>query len=222
MGSLWQGTVKAVSKKLWEEMKRDEYWNINILVVWVWWDNHQWWYLADTIIVASWRPESGAVSMLSIPRDLYVSGSWYAGRINWLFARGYSKWRSIQSWVDMLSAKLTQMLWIDIPYYLVADFQWFKNVVDTIWGIDIYVPETINDRTYPDSWIWYEPFYITAWQQHLDGETALKYARSRHTTSDFSRSQRQQEIIKAVIQKAKRLYEWLDMHMISKKYFHLD
>lgn len=202
MWSLWQSTVKSVSKKLWEEMKRDEYWNVNILVVWVWWDNHQWWYLADTIIVASWRPESWWVSMLSIPRDLYVSWSWYAGRINWLFARGYSKWKSIQSWAEMLSAKLTQMLGIEIPYYLVADFQWFKDVVDTIWGIDIYVPESINDRTYPDSGIWYEPFYISVWEQHLDGETALKYARSRHTTSDFSRSQRQQEIIKAVIQKA--------------------
>lgn len=202
MWSLWQSTVKSVSKKLWEEMKRDEYWNVNILVVWVWWDNHQWGYLADTIIVASWRPESWWVSMLSIPRDLYVSWSWYAGRINWLFARGYSKWKSIQSWAEMLSAKLTQMLGIEIPYYLVADFQWFKDVVDTIWGIDIYVPESINDRTYPDSGIWYEPFYISVWEQHLDGETALKYARSRHTTSDFSRSQRQQEIIKAVIQKA--------------------
>jgi LCP family protein required for cell wall assembly len=202
MWSLWQGTVKAVSKKLWEEMKRDDQWNVNILVVWVWWEKHQWWYLADTIIVASRNPELWAVSMLSIPRDLYVSWSWYAGRINWVFARGYSKGKTVQSWAEMLAEKMKQMLWIDIPYYVIADFQWFKDVVDTIWGIDIYVPESINDRTYPDSGIWYEPFYISVWEQHLDGETALKYARSRHTTSDFSRSQRQQEIIKAVIQKS--------------------
>ena len=198
---LWKGTVNMVSKSMGQEMIRDEYWNVNILVVWVGGEKHAGWWLADTIIAASRNPELWAVTMLSIPRDLYVSWSGYAGRINWVFARGHSKWWTIQSWAEMLSDKLKQMLGIEISYYIVADFQWFKEVIDTLWWIDIYVPESINDMTYPDSWIWYEPFKISAWDQHLDGATALKYARSRHTTSDFSRSQRQQEIIKAAIKK---------------------
>lgn len=198
---LWKGTVNVVSKSLGQEMIRDEYWNVNILVVWVGGDKHAWWWLADTIIAASRNPELWAATMLSIPRDLYVAWSGYAWRINWVFARWHSKWWSLASWAQLLAEKLEQMLGINIPYYVIADFQWFKEVVDAIWWIDIYVPESINDMTYPDSWIWYEPFRISVWDQHLDWDTALKYARSRHTTSDFSRSQRQQEIIKAVIKK---------------------
>ena len=82
--SLWENTVKKVSKQLWQEMIKDEYWNVNILVIWIGWEQHQWWYLADTMIVASRKPESGAVTMLSVPRDLYVAWSWYGGRINWI------------------------------------------------------------------------------------------------------------------------------------------
>lgn len=216
--SLWENTVKTVSKQLWKEMIRDEYWNVNILVVWIGWEQHQWWYLADTMIVASWKPESWAVTMLSVPRDLYVAWSWYSGRINWIFARWVSKWWTIWSWAEMLIEKMEQMLSIKISYYVVADFQWFKDIIDTLWWIDIYVPQAITDNTYPDSWIWYEPFHIDQWQHHLDGTTALKYARSRHTTSDFSRSQRQQEIIKAVIHTALQKENLTSVNKLTELY----
>lgn len=199
---LWKTTINTVSKSLWEEMIRDWSGNVNILIIWIGWERHQWWFLADTTIVASRSPEKWAVTMISIPRDLYVAWSWYAWRINWLFARWHSKWWTIGSWAEVLIQKVQQIVWLEIPYYMVADFQWFKEVVDTLWWIELYVPETIHDTTYPDNNLWYQTFHISAWQQVLDGETALKYARSRHTTSDFSRSQRQQEIIKAVLAKA--------------------
>jgi anionic cell wall polymer biosynthesis LytR-Cps2A-Psr (LCP) family protein len=65
--------------------------------------------------------------------------------------------------------------------------------------VDVYVTETINDPKYPaEDMINYDPFYIESGRQHLDGKTALKYARSRHTTSDFARSLRQQELIIAI------------------------
>ncbi|MBO7505504.1 LCP family protein [bacterium] len=65
--------------------------------------------------------------------------------------------------------------------------------------MDVYVTETIYDPKYPaDDMINYDPFYIESGRQHLDGKTALKYARSRHTTSDFARSLRQQELIIAI------------------------
>ncbi|MDR0369061.1 MAG: LCP family protein [Candidatus Peribacteria bacterium] len=91
------------------------------------------------------------------------------------------------------------MLDMEIPYYATIDFNAFKGVVDAIGGIDIVVPETIHDTTYPnDANRGYVTFHIDAGPQHLDGATALKYARSRHTTSDFSRSLRQQLIIKGI------------------------
>ena len=199
--SIWKATVNIISEKFWEEMQKDEYWNVNILLVWVGWDGHQWWYLSDTIIVASWNQELWAVTMISIPRDLYVKSTWYVWKINWLFARGYNKEKSVISGAQSLTEFLQEMMWLQIPYYAVIDFKWFKEVVDTIWWVELYVPYTIHDTTYPDENLGYETFHISAGLQVLDGDTALKYARSRHTTSDFSRSQRQQELIKAIIEK---------------------
>jgi LCP family protein required for cell wall assembly len=203
LGSLWKSTVKTVSSNLWQEMRRDEFGNVNIMLVWIWWDDHHWWYLADSMIATSRNPELWAVTMISIPRDLYVNSSWYLWRINGLFARGYSRgWNNIWSGAENLIAKVEEILWLEIPYYLVADFQWFKEIVDTLWWIDIYIENTIHDITYPDDNLWYQTFHISAWQQTLDWDTALKYVRSRHTTSDFARSQRQQNVIKAVIDTA--------------------
>lgn len=199
---LWESTIKTVSKNFWKDMIRDDFWNVNILIVWVWWWNHHGSYLADTIILASRNPELWAVTMISIPRDLYVHSNPYLWRVNGLFSRWYNQSKNIWSWAENLNQKVEEILWLTIPYYLVADFQWFKDVVDTLWGIEMYVPETIHDTTYPDENLWYQTFHISAWQQVLDWETALMYARSRHTTSDFSRSHRQQEIIKAIINKA--------------------
>ena len=195
-------TVNMISKQFWEEMQKDEHWNVNILLVWVGWDWHQWWYLSDTIIVASRNQELWAVTMVSIPRDLYVKYDGYVWKINWLFARGYNKEKSVISGAQSLTQFLQEMMWLEIPYYAVVDFKWFKEVVDTLWWVEMYIPYSIHDTTYPDEHLWYETFHISAWQQVLDGDTALKYARSRHTTSDFSRSQRQQDLIKAIINTA--------------------
>ena len=82
-----------------------------------------------------------------------------------------------------------------IPYYAMIDFKSFQGIVDAIGGIDIEVPETIHDVSYPGPNRSYVTFHIDAGFQHLDGATALKYARSRHSTSDFSRSLRQQKIL---------------------------
>lgn len=201
--SLWKVTVNMISKQFWEEMIKDEYWNVNVLLVWVGWDWHQWWYLSDTIIVASRNQELWAVTMVSVPRDLYVKYSGYVWKINWLFARGYgyNKEKSVVSGAQMLTDFLQQMMWLQIPYYAIVDFKWFKEVVDTIWWVEMNIPYSIHDTTYPDEHLWYETFHISAGLQVLDWDTALKYARSRHTTSDFSRSQRQQDLIKAIISK---------------------
>lgn len=216
--SIWKGTVKTVSKKFWDDMIKDEYWNVNVLLVWIWWEVHQWWFLSDTMIVVSRNQDLWAITMISVPRDLYVSWSGYAGRINWVFARWHSKWWTLLSWAELLSEKMEQILWLKIPYYAVVDFQWFKDVVDTLWWVDIYVPETIHDTTYPNNNLWYETFHISAWEQHLDWDTALKYARSRHTTSDFSRSQRQQQLIKAIIDKALKKENITNINTLKELY----
>jgi len=78
------------------------------------------------------------------------------------------------------------------------------EAVDTIGGIDIYVEKEIDDPLYPDNAYGYDPLYIPAGLQHMDGELALKYARTRHSGSDFDRLRRQQQVIMAVRDKVLR------------------
>ncbi|MDR0606777.1 MAG: LCP family protein [Candidatus Peribacteria bacterium] len=109
---------------------------------------------------------------------------------------------------------------MQIPYYATVDFTAFKSIIDTIEGIDIIVPETLHDTKYPNGQRrpndGYVTFHLDAGLQHLDGETALKYARSRHSTSDFSRSLRQQIIIMGI--KDKLLASGLNLSTVPELY----
>jgi hypothetical protein len=88
-----------------------------------------------------------------------------------------------------------------------------------LWGITVDVPERIYDTTYPNEQNrGYTTFYIEKWEQILDGDTALKYARSRHSTSDFSRSQRQQLIIEAVMKKLLSMQDIMHVNTIKSLY----
>ena len=102
-----------------------------------------------------------------------------------------------------LAVVVGKALDLDIHHVIKVDFDGFTKAVDAIGGIDIEVPEAITDTEYPGPNYTYETFAIDAGLQHLDGETALKYARSRHTTSDFDRSARQQQILAALAEKVR-------------------
>lgn len=96
------------------------------------------------------------------------------------------------------------ILGIQIPYYVFVDMHGFASLVDALGGVDINVterlpkggpPEGVDPRDV-DSWAigWIEPG-----QQHMDGDTAQWYARSRYTTDDFSRMKRQRELQEAIL-----------------------
>lgn len=171
---------------------------INILLTWMWWWAHEWAELTDTIILASINIKKKTVSMLSIPRDLYVSyPSWWAWRINEL----YMKWKkafSESKAMTYLEEKVEEITWEKSDYYINIDFAWFTKFVDLLGWIEVDVPEDLIDTQYPDNNRWYETFKVKKWLQTLNGTTSLKYARSRHSTSDFDRSLRQQLVIKAI------------------------
>ena len=78
-------------------------------------------------------------------------------------------------------------------------FEGFVDFVDHVGGIEIDVPTALRDPYYPDGNDGYTVFEVNAGVQTMDGETALKYARSRKTTSDFSRALRQQQVIESLI-----------------------
>lgn len=171
---------------------------INILLTWVWWWDHDGTDLTDTIILASINTKNKTISMLSLPRDLYVNyPSGWAGRINEL----YRKWKesfSESKAMSYLEDKIEEITWEKTDYFLNIDFAWFTKFVDLLDGIEVDVPFDLIDKDYPDNNWWYETFKIKKWKQVLDWTTALKYARSRHSTSDFDRSLRQQLVIKAI------------------------
>ena len=176
---------------------------INILLIGVGGESHVSGSLADSIILASIDPFSKNVAMLSIPRDLYLEIPGY----------GYSKINAAHAYGEeydypgggpaLLKETVSSALGVPIHYFTRVDFTGFQEGIDTVGGIDVKVEEAIDDYSYPDEGMnGYKHFYLPAGEHHMDGALALKYARSRYTTSDFDRSKRQQKIIMAFKDKA--------------------
>lgn len=89
----------------------------------------------------------------------------------------------------------------EITHYVLIDFDGFRRLIDAVGGIDIDVPKRLYDAAYPTRNWGYTVVDIPAGLQHFDGDKALKYARSRHSTSDFDRSKRQQLVLAALQEK---------------------
>lgn len=141
--------------------------------------------LADTIMLAAVNEEKSKITLVSIPRDLVVNG------------RKINEYLSLFS-AEKLKEKIEEVAGLPIHGYAIIDFAAFEAIVDTLGGVDIYVPAAIYDPLYPDGQGNYTLYGISAGSHHLSGAEALKYARSRHSTSDFDRAKRQQQIIKAL------------------------
>jgi LCP family protein required for cell wall assembly len=160
----------------------------------------------DTMILVTVDPNTKTAGILSVPRDLWVSvHGYYEDRINKAFFLGEQD--KYPGGGAALAMKTIQYnLGVPVHFYVEVDFNGFEQIVDTLGGIDIYVPETIDDPTYPDNNYGYDPFYIGAGQYTLNGHDALRYARTRRTPgSDFSRARRQQQVLLAIRDKALQL-----------------
>lgn len=169
--------------------------------------------LTDTLMVASIdATHKKGVVLLSLPRDLYVlkTEEMGKGRINSLYrnykgallAKGIEQSAAERQSLEQLGKEIGLLLGQEIHGVLKIDFNGFIDAVDAIGGIDVVVPQDLVDTEYPGPNYTYETFSIQAGPQHLDGATALKYARTRHSTSDFSRSARQQQILSAALEQA--------------------
>ncbi|MBN1992852.1 MAG: LCP family protein [Anaerolineae bacterium] len=160
----------------------------------------------DTMILVTVDPNSKTAGMLSVPRDLYVSIPGFdEDRINKAHFLGDQ--HGYPGGGPALAMKTIQYnLGVPVHFYVKVDFEGFRNIVDTLGGIDIDVPETINDPKYPDNNYGYDPFYIEAGRHTLNGYDALRYARTRATVGvDFDRAKRQQQVLLAIRDKALQL-----------------
>lgn len=160
--------------------------------------------LTDSLMVVSVNRTVGAVSIVSIPRDLYVYEPGVGmNKINTAYF--YGETREIPGGgVSLLKETVRYNLGLNIDYYARVDFTGFLRVIDTVGGIDITVDCIIQDwklkspeldKQVEANW---EMFTLPIGLHHLDSETALWYVRSRRTSSDLDRGRRQQDVLRAL------------------------
>jgi LCP family protein required for cell wall assembly len=156
----------------------------------------------DTMILLSLDPSGQTLGMLSLPRDLWVPIPGYntTAKINTAYTIG-SQDGYPGGGPQLAKDTVSSLIGRPVDYYVRVNFDGFREIIDLIGGVDINVPYTIHDEEYPTEDYGVEIFHLEAGLQHLDGETALKYARTRHGDSDYSRARRQQDIIRAVANK---------------------
>jgi len=170
----------------------------------------------DTMIVASIDPASGEVAMFSVPRDTenvplaagtpaaaYFPDGLYPNRLNSLWTYAYGNpglfpGPPLTRGFTALKGAVGQLLGIDIPYYVMVNFSGFRTVVDTLGGAMIDVQLPVADYDFPATDTVGIKLYIPPGIQYMTGSQALAYARARHETNDFDRSQRQQRVITSI------------------------
>jgi polyisoprenyl-teichoic acid--peptidoglycan teichoic acid transferase len=142
-------------------------------------------FRTDVIMWVSINPRDEYVSIISFPRDLFVSiPGWGNNRINTAFQYGG---------FELLADTFETNFGIRPDHYVLVDFNGFKNVINDLGGIDVYAAQNLSDTC--ATWI-NASGYCSAgpgWV-HMNGEVALWYARSRYSTSDIDRARRAQEV----------------------------
>jgi LCP family protein required for cell wall assembly len=161
----------------------------------------------DTMIILSVNRTTNTVSMLSLPRDLYVFiPGWTMQRLNLAYTHGEQV-----GWTDGGFGLMRQTIFynfgINVHYYALVNLSGFKQIIDTLNGVDVAVDCAIQDfpligapqpkqaQLNPGT---DGKYTLPVGFYHLDGGGALWYARSRHNSSDFDRGRRQQQLLRAI------------------------
>lgn len=154
----------------------------------------------DSVMVMNVNPGRAHVALLSIPRDVFIEVPGYgAQRINTINVLGEQD--NPGTGPELVKASLRQSFGIETEHYIRLDFNAFIELVDAVGGVDIDVPAALEDYAYPTMDGGTEQIRFEPGRQHMNGETALKYARTRHQDDDYRRAERQQQVVDAVIRK---------------------
>ena len=179
----------------------------NIALLGIGGQGHEGGELTDSILVASVSHDTKQITLISIPRDIYLTS--YRAKINSIYY--YGEKAESGTGLKKLKTALTEVTGLPIHYSLLIDFSGFIKAIDAVGGISVNVERTFDDYKYPIPGLEnaepessrYEHLHFEAGPQHMDGVTALKYVRSRHALgdegTDFARSKRQQKVIRAFI-----------------------
>jgi LCP family protein required for cell wall assembly len=190
-----------------DQLKGEGDGRINVLLLGIGGPGHDGADLTDTILLMSIDPINKNAALLSIPRDLWVKipNNGYQ-KINAAYPDGKAASRSksekdkINSGLNLLDQTLEPVLGIPIHYHALVDFAAFKQGVDSVGGVTFNVPEALYDPTI--AWENHNnPYIAKKGVQTMHGQQALLYARSRETSSDFARGQRQRQLLLALKEK---------------------
>jgi len=186
---------------------------INILLLGIGGQGHDGPDLTDTMLLVSIDPVNHTAGLLSIPRDMWINLSGFGDmKINAVYENG--KWQylgyessssqnhqAVYAGFNLDNKEVSNVLGIPIKYDVLLDFQAFQQIVDTLGGVTVNVPSELYDPTIA----WQNngnPVIALPGVQVMDGAKALLYVRSRETTSDFARTQRQRSVLLAIKSKA--------------------
>ncbi len=192
---------------------------INILLLGIGGPGHEGSNLSDTNIIASIRPTTKDVALISIPRDLMVKMPVYNyQKINAVHA--YNELRNPGLGPELSRQFFAEQFETPIPYYIRVDFKAFEDIIDAVGGITVNVGKSFVDYRYPNpgkaegadcvgeteaSPCRYLKVSFTTGEEKMNGRRALMFARSRHGSngegSDFARSRRQQQVLLALKEK---------------------
>ncbi len=170
--------------------------------------------LTDTIIVLSLDVHKKTTAFISIPRDIWSDA--LKDKVNSAYHYGEAK--KTGGGMILARAIMEDVVGMPIHYTLLIDFSGFEELIDLVGGIDINVPSAFTDPEFPiagkendlcdgdkELKCRYDELRFDAGLQHMDGERALSYVRSRHAEgdegSDFARGRRQQDVLVALKQK---------------------
>lgn len=145
--------------------------------------------LTDSIILVDYRPKTGVVNLVSLPRDLFVTFGGESFKLNEVLRRGK---------LDDFMGALPQMTGLKTDKYVVVNVDILKKVVDELGGIDLILKEKAVDKV--------SGYTIPAGENHINGDQAIWLVRNRHSPEgDFFREKNQQEVVRAVMKKFKAL-----------------
>jgi polyisoprenyl-teichoic acid--peptidoglycan teichoic acid transferase len=149
---------------------------------------------SDSMLVVSFDPVTNKIHLFSVLRDTHVDiPGFKANRANAAITLGGP---------ELAMKTIGNLIGLNIQYYIYVDFQGFIKLVDTVGGVDFYVEKNMKYSDAADGHVY--DINLKKGQQHLDGEKALQYVRFRHDKlSDFTRTERQRDFLKAIAAKLK-------------------
>lgn len=181
---------------------------VNILLLGVAGGDHDGADLTDTILVLSFHEQQKTLGMISVPRDIWSDT--LKDKVNSAYHYGEAK--KSGGGLTLSKAIISDVVGLPLQHALMLDFSGFRKIIDMVGGVDVDVSESFTDSQFPipgkendecdgdpEYACRYEVLRFEKGLQHMDGERALQYVRSRHATgdegSDFARGRRQQEVI---------------------------